>query len=244
MRDVETLGQLHLRPSVIRTEPSARTVLVDGGVPFPSAIWVTAVVRSAPDRIAAGLRRRFPGLIPARPIVPTSSAADRGLVNTIALQRRHIQLNGAASFRWLPHDIDHAGSYFATAMPTCPSPISSPSIPRTATGIVPCFWQCLSAGTLQQASNLCIFTARLSAGIARRISADRHYSALISKNPVHPQPSCTASTANNGIPRRSLARLACWLPRTFLQIFVRRDDNCRIDGQRARRQVDNSSGVG
>lgn len=39
-RDAEKLGQLHLRPYVINTRPSVRTVLVDSGVPFTSATWV------------------------------------------------------------------------------------------------------------------------------------------------------------------------------------------------------------
>ena len=54
---------------VIHTGPSARTVLIDGGVPFTSATWVTAVVRFAPDSIAAGPRQRFPGPIPAGPLL-------------------------------------------------------------------------------------------------------------------------------------------------------------------------------
>ena len=70
--------------------------------------------------------------------------------------------------------------YFATAMPTCPSPISSPSIPRTATGIVPRLWQCAMPVSRHAAARIEPLHF-YSAGIARRIGADRHYSALITK---------------------------------------------------------------
>ncbi|HET9606958.1 MAG TPA: hypothetical protein VFO87_07890, partial [Nitrospira sp.] len=62
-------------------------------------------MRFASDSVAADLRQRFPGLIPARPIVPMSSATDCGPVKTIYLPASAYSLNGPASFRWLPHDI-------------------------------------------------------------------------------------------------------------------------------------------
>ena len=161
---------------VIHTGPSARTVLVDGGVPFTSATWVTAVVRFASDSVAADLRQRFPGLIPARPIVPMSSATDCGPVKTIYLPASAYSAERAgvlqvAAARYCP--CRHLFCYRDANMPEpnfiainpenghghCAAPVAMPVSRHAAAK-----------------SNLCI-----NAGIARRIGADRHYSALITK---------------------------------------------------------------
>jgi Replicase family len=72
---------------------------------------------------ASSLRQRFSGLIPARPYC--ADVVGDGLrirEKKLALQRRHIQLNGPASFRWMPHDIDHASAYFAHRDAIMPEP--------------------------------------------------------------------------------------------------------------------------
>jgi hypothetical protein len=71
----------------------------------------------------ASLRQRFPSLIPARPYC--ADVLGDGLrirERKLALQRRHIELNGPASFRWMPHDIDHNGAYFAHRDANVPEP--------------------------------------------------------------------------------------------------------------------------
>ena len=112
------------------------------------------------------------------PIVPMSPATNRGSVKKIcppasadSAEQAGRPSGGCRTILTMP------AAMLPTAMPTCPSPTSSPS---TATGIVPCFGQCRSAGTLQQESNLCIFTA-VERGIARRLGADRHYPVSLPK---------------------------------------------------------------
>ena len=55
-----------------------------------------------------------------------------------------------------------------------------------ATGILPCFWQCRSLGTVAARVEPLHFYGAVERGIARRMGADRRYSGLITKNPVHP----------------------------------------------------------
>jgi hypothetical protein len=75
-----------------------------------------------------------------------------------------------------------------TAMPTCPSPTSSPSTPRTATGVVPRFGAMPVGRHAAARIEPLHFYDAVERGIARRIT----------KNSAHPQPCCAASTADNG----------------------------------------------
>ena len=120
-------------------------------------------------RPITGLRQRFPSLIPARPYcADVLGDGLRILEKKLALERRHIQLNGPASFRWMPHDIDHANAYFAHRDANLPDPTSSPSIPRTATGILACFLAMPVARHAAARIEPLNFYGAVERGIARR----------------------------------------------------------------------------
>jgi hypothetical protein len=76
-----------------------------------------------------------------------------------------MQLNGPASFRSMPHDIDHAGAYFAHRDANLPEPNFIAINSENGPGIPACFWQCRLLGTPRQGSNLSIFTAQSSVAL-------------------------------------------------------------------------------
>ena len=104
----------------------------------------------------------------------------------MALQRRHIQLNGPASFRWMPHDIDHAGAYFAHRDANMPEPNFIAINPENGHGHSAVLLAMPVARHAAARVEPLHFYGAVERGIAPRIGADRHYSGLITKNPVHP----------------------------------------------------------
>lgn len=136
---------------------------------------------------AAGLRQRFPDLIPARPYC--ADVLGDGLrirQKKLALQLRHIQLNGPATFRWMPHDIDHAGAYFAHRDANLPEPNFIAINPENGHGHSAVLLAMPVARHAAARVEPLHFYGAVERGIARRMGADRHYSGLITKNPVHP----------------------------------------------------------
>ena len=69
------------------------------------------------------LRAAFPSLIPSK--LHCADVPSDGLMTRFrrsALKYRHVQLNGPAGFRWMPHDIDRADAYFAHRDANLPEP--------------------------------------------------------------------------------------------------------------------------
>jgi hypothetical protein len=114
-----------------------------------------------------------------------SSAGLRIRQKNLALERRHIQLNGPASFRWMPHDIDHAGAYFAHRDANLPEPnfiAINPENGRGHSGVL--LAMPVARHPAARIEPLHFYSA-VERGIARRIGADRYSSGLITKNPIH-----------------------------------------------------------
>jgi Replicase family/Primase C terminal 1 (PriCT-1) len=134
-----------------------------------------------------GLRQRFPDLIPARPYC--ADVLGDGLKireRKLALERRHIQLNGPATFTWMPHDIDHAGAYFAHRDANLPEPNFIAINPENGHGHSAVLLAMPVARHRAARIEPLHFYGAVERGIARRMGADRRYSGLITKNPVHP----------------------------------------------------------
>jgi Replicase family/Primase C terminal 1 (PriCT-1) len=129
----------------------------------------------------------FPGLIPFRPYC--SDYVGDGLQirrRGAALQKRHIQLNGPATLRWMIHDIDRPDAYFAhrdavVAEPTFIAINKANGHAHAATLLaIP-----VARHYAAKAAPLRYFAA-VELGYARRIGADLHYAGLMVKNPLHP----------------------------------------------------------
>jgi len=132
------------------------------------------------------LRQAFPDLIPRKPYCAdllSDGLKIRGKKS--ALKHRHIQLNDPTIFRWMPHDIDHPGAYFAHRDANVPEPNVIAINPEN--GHAHC--AVLLATPIARHSAARIkplrFYGAVERGIARRIRADRQYSGLICKNPLH-----------------------------------------------------------
>ena len=135
---------------------------------------------------ATDLRQLFPSLIPARPYC--ADVLSDGLKireKKLALEHRHIQLNGPATFRWMPHDIDHRGAYHAHRDAILPPPNFIAINPDNGHA------HCAVLLALPVARHAAArieplhFYSAVERDIARRIGADRHYAGLITENPAH-----------------------------------------------------------
>jgi hypothetical protein len=136
--------------------------------------------------LASGLRQAFPSLIPEKPYC--ANILSDGLQireKKSALEKRHIQLNGPATFRWMPHDIDHAGAYYAHRDANLPEPNVIAINPENGRGHSAILLATPVARHSAARVEPLRFYGAIERGIARRIGADRHYSGLIVKNPVH-----------------------------------------------------------
>jgi hypothetical protein len=125
-------------------------------------------------------------LIPAKPYCADNlSDGLRIRGRERALQKRHIQLNHPATLAWMVHDIDQPGSYFAHRDANIPEPnmiMVNPQNGHAHSAVllaVPV--ACHSAARMAPLR----FYAAVERGIARRIDADRQYTGLITKNPLH-----------------------------------------------------------
>ena len=132
------------------------------------------------------LRRSFPNLIPRKPYCADN--LEDGLrirSTTSALERRHIQLNGPASFQWMVHDIDRPDAYFAHDDAILPPP--NVIMMNLANGHAHAAYLLASPVARHRAARLAPlrFYAAVERGVGRRLGADRHYGGLIAKNPMH-----------------------------------------------------------
>jgi hypothetical protein len=135
---------------------------------------------------ANSLRQAFPDLIPLKPFCAdllSDGLKIRGKKS--ALKHRHIQLNGPTTFMWMPHDIDHSGAYFAHRDANIPEPNVIAINPEN--GHAHCAVLLTTPIARHSAARIrpLRFYGAVERGIARRIGADRQYSGLISKNPLH-----------------------------------------------------------
>ena len=137
-----------------------------------------------------------------------------------SLQRRHIQLNGPASFRWMPHDIDHASAYFAHRDANMPEPNFIAINPENGHGHSAVLLTMPVARHAAARSSLYIFMARSSAALLGA-------SVPIAITPVSsPKIRCTLTGVSNGgarnptlcrnwpigCSRRTCSRISAWKP--------------------------------
>jgi replicase family protein/primase-like protein len=86
----------------------------------------------------------------------------------------------------MPHDIDHAGAYFAHRDANLPEPNVICINPDNGHGHSAVLLVAPVARHSAARIEPLRFYGAVERGIARRLDADRHYSGLITKNPVHP----------------------------------------------------------
>src|SRR5262245_9655762 len=173
---------MQYHPSSDRRETIAISARPSGGrgtIPYQ-------IIAPEGGQPANGLRQLFPGLIPAKPYCADVLADGlRIREKKLALERRHIQLNGPASFRWMPHDIDHSGAYHIHDDAILPQPNFIAINPENGHGHSAVLLAMPVARHAASRVEPLRFFAAVERGIARRIGADRHYTGLIIKNPMH-----------------------------------------------------------
>lgn len=143
---------------------------------------------SAPDRERSGCSAQtFSSLLPAKPYC-ADEVRDGLLILPVrqALTKRHVQLNGPSTFRFMIYDIDYPGAYFASRDGILPPPnvvminkhnkhahyaymLETPVARHSAARLAP----------------LRYFSA-VETGFTRRLGADHFFAGLIAKNPLHP----------------------------------------------------------
>ena len=143
---------------------------------------------------------------------------------------RHIQLNGPTTFRWMPHDIDHSGAYFAHRDANVPEPNVIAINPEN--GHAHCAVLLTTPIARHAASRVgpLRFYGAVERGIARRIGADRQYFGLICKNPVHADWRVEWRRAEP----YTLSELADWLFSEDMRPDTTRRDNIRRRSQLCR----------
>jgi hypothetical protein len=139
-----------------------------------------------PPAPRCGLRDAFPNLIPSKPYC--ADVLDEGLrirSRSAVLLRRHVQINGPASFAWMPHDIDHPHAYYAHDDANVPQPNVIMINPQN--GHAHSAYLLANPVARHSASRIAPlrYYGAVERGIARRLDADRRYTGLITKNPLH-----------------------------------------------------------
>jgi hypothetical protein len=132
------------------------------------------------------MREAFPTLIPRRPYC--ADVLSEGLLirtRSIALNFRHIQLNGPAAFQWLTQDIDQSDAYHAHDDANLPPP--NVIMINPANGHAHSAYLLATPVARHNSARIkpLRFYAAVERGIARRLQADPQYAGLIAKNPMH-----------------------------------------------------------
>lgn len=129
----------------------------------------------------------FSALVPARPYC-ADNLADGLLIRPreVAITKRHIQVNGPSALRWMPFDIDEPEAYFAHRDANLPPPNVIMTNPANGHGHAVYLLETPVAKHSASRVEPLRFYAAIERGLARRVNADRSYSGLIVKNPLHP----------------------------------------------------------
>lgn len=137
-------------------------------------------------RQLSGLSQSFAQLIPTRPYCADNLADGLQIrKKAVALKKRHLQLNGPASFTWMIQDIDRPGAYLAHDDANLPPP--NVIMVNRANGHAHSAYLMASPVARHNCARVepLRFFATVERGVARRLEADRSYVGLIAKNPVH-----------------------------------------------------------
>jgi len=139
------------------------------------------------ERPFSALQLDFPNHIPNRPYC--ADDFDYGLRirgKKQALQHRHIQLNGPATFAWMLHDIDQPDAYCAHEDVDLPPPnfiAINPENGHAHSAYL--LAEPVARHSMARPHPLRYFAA-IERGVSRRLGADRAYPAVTAKNPLHP----------------------------------------------------------
>jgi hypothetical protein len=138
------------------------------------------------QRTTDGLRQAFKDLIPNKPYY--TNDIEHGVFirpKLVAITKRLIQLNGPSTFQWIMHDIDRRGAYYAHEEANLPPPNFIATNPDN--GHAHAAYLLATPVARHSAARVAPlrFYAAVELGTARRLDADRHYSGLIIKNPLH-----------------------------------------------------------
>jgi hypothetical protein len=139
-----------------------------------------------PEGVGLATAAAFPGMVPQKPYCADElSDGLRIRSRSLALQRRHLQLNHPASLAWMVHDIDQPAAYVAHEDANLPQPNVIMVSPHN--GHAHAAYLMATPVATHSASRLkpLRFYAAVERGLARRLGADRCYSGLIAKNPLH-----------------------------------------------------------
>lgn len=136
-----------------------------------------------------GLRESFSELVPKWPYCVDHLKEGEGLrkrPKAVALTKRHLQFNPQSSITWMIHDYDRADSARAHQTAGLPEPnvlIVNPENQHSHAAYL------LAAPVARHSASRVEplrYYAAVERGIARRLGADRQYTGLIAKNPLHP----------------------------------------------------------
>jgi hypothetical protein len=173
--------------SSVAGQPQARETipLSDNSPASPLRLHLRGGERRGPERTstpgAATIASPaiFPDLIPAKPYCANDLQDGlRILPKSDALRRRHIQLNGPASYTWMTHDIDRPGAYFAHRDANVPEPNVIMVNPENGHAHAAYLMETPVVRHSMARSKPLRYFAAVERGIARRIGADRYYAGL------------------------------------------------------------------
>jgi hypothetical protein len=166
-------GQLAQWPYQIVAAPAVGGALVDAS-------------RGTRDSRCHAPEHRFSRFVPDKPYCTNHLGRLVIRSRQVALQYRHIQLNGPMEFRWMTFDVDRAAAYEAADVANLKPPhfvAVNPSNGHAHLGYL------LSVPVLRfpesRIKPLAYF-ASVERGYRRRLGADPGYAGLIAKNPWHP----------------------------------------------------------
>lgn len=135
---------------------------------------------------AKGLHRDFPNRVPAK--LFCTDNPKHGLVvraKASALEHRHISVNASTSLSWMPHDIDRSDAYFAHRDANLPEPNVIMINPKNGHGHAAYLLKTPVHKYAAANPHPLRFFAATERGVGRRIGADKGYTGLIVKNPLH-----------------------------------------------------------
>jgi hypothetical protein len=139
-------------------------------------------LRNGDDRI----QDVFWELLPRKPFCadrPTDGLIIRS--RSAALKRRHIQLNDPPTVRWVVHDLDFRGAVLAHDEANLPPPNFIAVNRKNGHAHAAVLLEVPVARHEAARPKPMEFLAAVERGLTRRLNADRAYTGLISKNPLH-----------------------------------------------------------
>jgi len=102
-----------------------------------------------------------------------------------AIRHKHVQFNHPAKYRWITFDIDRPGAYFAAEEANLPEPTVISINPLNGHAHLSYLLEVPVHNHANSPDAPLWYLAAIQRGFTRRLRADRRYSGLIAKNPLH-----------------------------------------------------------